>query len=408
MANKKLAIPIAFALFSTSGAATAQQAYVRPAYQFPVAPIGSGPASVPIAGSPLYIAPYLGFAAGHDDNIFLSNRNEKSSMLYVTSPGFKIDARSPGQVFQLSYQGQVGRYADSEDDNYVDHTTRALYDVAFDRRNFLQLGFDHVRGHDPRGSTDRPLASRPDRYRLSSPYATYAFGAPGAQGRAELYYSAGYKRYLNNRATTFASDRQMEEFGGAFYMRVMPKTYALVEARNTALRYREPGSPFSADERRIYAGVSWEATAATTGTLKVGHLRRRFDSDLQPTFSGASWEATVAWAPRTYSKFDFYAARQTNESTGLGSFILSSIYGVNWTHAWSSVLSTGLDLRFQKDEYQNFNRSDDVKSLGFKVGYKFRRWLTLGAEYTHTQRDSNQPLFEYDRNLYLLTATATM
>ena len=45
---------------------------------------------------------------------------------------------------------------------------------------------------------------------------------------------------------------------------------------------------------------------------------------------------------------------------------------------------------------------------GFKVGYKFRRWLTFGAEYTYTQRDSNLPSFEYDKNLYLLTATASM
>jgi polysaccharide biosynthesis protein VpsM len=42
------------------------------------------------------------------------------------------------------------------------------------------------------------------------------------------------------------------------------------------------------------------------------------------------------------------------------------------------------------------------------VGYRFRRWLTLGAEYTHIQRDSNRAGFEYDKNIYLLTATASM
>jgi hypothetical protein len=49
-----------------------------------------------------------------------------------------------------------------------------------------------------------------------------------------------------------------------------------------------------------------------------------------------------------------------------------------------------------------------VRSLGLRAGYKFRRWLTLGAEYTHSNRDSNTPVFEYDKNLYLLTATASM
>ena len=54
------------------------------------------------------------------------------------------------------------------------------------------------------------------------------------------------------------------------------------------------------------------------------------------------------------------------------------------------------------------NRSDDTKSLGLKVGYKFRRWLTLGAEYWYTNRDSNNPGIDYDKNLYMLTATASM
>jgi hypothetical protein len=188
----------------------------------------------------------------------------------------------------------------------------------------------------------------------------------------------------------------------------MPKTYAIFEARETRIAYHLPTSPLDANETRIYGGISWEATAATVGTIKVGNLKRRPEDDSASDFSGTSWEAIVTWSPRTYSKFDFFTARQTNESTGLGNFILSSIAGVSWNHAWSSVLTTGVDYRYQKDEYQGFDRTDKSNILGLKVGYKFRRWLTLGAEYSHTQRDSNLPTFEYDKNLYLLTATASM
>jgi polysaccharide biosynthesis protein VpsM len=61
-----------------------------------------------------------------------------------------------------------------------------------------------------------------------------------------------------------------------------------------------------------------------------------------------------------------------------------------------------------KDDYQDFNRNDETSSVGLKAGYRFRRWLTLGAEYTYTHRDSNIPQFQYDKNLYFLTATASM
>ena len=309
-------------------------------------------------------------------------------------------------VIQATYDGQFGRYVDSKEDNYSDHALRGQLDTAFNQRTFLRLGLDAVRGHDPRGSTDRPLSNEPDVYRMVNAGGTFAFGAPGAEGRVELYGSSNRRDYLNNRDVTRFSDRMTNEFGGAFYWRVAPKTYALVEARKTDIKY-EVFNPSSGEELRYYAGVSWEATAATTGTLKFGRLERKFDGDI-PRDKFTSWEGLVLWAPRTYSRFEFLTSRQTQESTGLGNYILTSTYSLGWNHEWNSLLTTNVIARYQKDEYQGFDRTDNTKGLGFKVGYRFRRWLTLGAEYNYTTRDSNSPQFEYDRNLYLLTATASM
>lgn len=408
MTKKKLKVALATALMSTAFCALGQTSPIRPAYQYPtLASSESGPASVQLADTPLFVTPYIGVGIGHDDNLFLSNTNKKSSNLVVTSPGLKIDARGPGLVFQSRLQAQLGHYSDSTDDDYQDYLASNQLDLALSHRQFLRLGYDFIRGHDPRGSTDRPISSRPDKYQLITPSALYAFGAPGAQGRIELYITDGYKTYMNNRSTTAASDRDTRDMGGAFYWRVMPKTYVLVDLRDTDIDYRQPGSLFSSEEKRYLVGVTWEATAATSGTLKVGRLKKEFDSG-KPSFSGTGWEGTISWAPRTYSTFDFYTARTTNESTGLGDFILSDIYGVAWNHSWNSLVTTGVNLRHQRDEYQGFDRNDETTSLGLRVGYRFRRWLTLGAEYTRTNRSSNQSTFEYDKNLYLLTATASM
>lgn len=398
------AVLLVFAAFG----AYAQTAYVRPTYQYPPLPPANGPASVQISDTPLYVTPYVGLGAGYDDNLFLSPRNERSSTLYILSPGFKIDARSANKVLQLSYQGQFTEYGQSSHDNYVDHAARGQLDTAFDFRNFLRLGVDWAKSHDPRGSTDRPFGGYPDKYEVTTPYAQYAFGAPGAQGRVELYVSDANRRYLNNRQFTLTADRDTLEYGGAFYWRAMPKTYLMAEARRTEIDYKHIDPGLSADENRLYVGATWEATALTTGTIKYGRLERDFRAPNLNDFSGPSWEGLITWAPRTYSKFDFYTARQTNESTGLGSFILTSIAGVTWTHAWNSYLTTGVDARYQRDQYKGFDRDDDIKSLGFKVGYRFRRWLTLGAEYAHTDRNSNLDQYDYKKNFYLLTATASM
>lgn len=400
MMKTKLRVAVGIALCAIAGSAVAQ---VRPAYQYPETTSREG---VQLGATPMYLTPFFGFGIGRNDNLYLSSVNERSSTVMLFSPGFALDARGARSVFTAKYQGQAGRYPQSDEDNYVDHVALASLDVAFDRRNFLRLGLGWVRSHDPRGSTDRPVAGAPDKYRQTSPSAVYAFGTPGARGRIELYASQTDRRYLNNRETTRISDRELTELGGAFYWRVAPRTYALAEARRTEIDYKVETLGASGEENRLYGGLSWEATAMTTGTLKVGRLERKFDIGGED--SSTSWEGVVSWAPRTYSKFDVFTSRQTNESTGIGRFILSSVGGISWNHAWSSFLSTGVDLRYQKDEYRGFDRRDEIRSVGLKAGYKFRRWLTLGAEFSHTNRDSNLPPFEYDRNLYLLTATASM
>jgi hypothetical protein len=407
MTNKKHVALGAAVLLASIFDAGAQTSLIRPSYQFPQAAAANGPANIQLGNSPFFVTPYIGLAAGRDDNVLLSNANRKESTLLLLSPGVTLDARDGNKVFTLDYQAQVGHYTSSGDDDYTDQAARAQFDMALDRRNFLRLGMAYAHGHDPRGSTDRPISNSPDKYRLSAPSFAYAFGSPGAQGRVEVYYDDADRKYLNNRDTTAASDRDVQTYGGAFYWRAMPKTYLLAEARGTRIRYDLPGSLQSGDERRLFAGVSWEATAATTGTIKVGRLKRDFKSDL-PSESDATWEGTITWAPRTYSKFDFYAVRTTSEATGQGSFILTNVTGALWSHNWSSFISTGLDLRHEHDAYQNFDRTDNIDSASLRVGYRFRRWLTLGAQYTYTKRDSNVPDAEYNRNLYLLTLTGTL
>ncbi len=412
MANKHLKLALGVALMLAGQAAYAQfqsavPVPIRPAYAYPESEPATGAASIRVGDSPLYIAPFLAAGLGHDDNLFYSNVDKKGSNIYVISPGFRIDGRSDNAVFGLNYQNSVGRYTSSTDDDYVDNIANATVDLAFSRRAFMRLGWDELYGHDPRGSTDRGIATHPDKYRQEGPNVTLAYGTPGAKGRVEGYFSNLTRSYTNNRATTIGSDRSVQEFGGAFYWRVMPKTQVLLDVRRTDQSYDLPGSPFSSSERRVYAGVTWEATAQTSGTIKVGSLKKDFESDL-PDFSTTGWEGLITWAPRTYSKLDFYSARYPMESTGLGSFILADASGVSWTHAWNSVFTTGVNLRYERDRYQGFDRNDDSTSVGLKAGYRFRRWLTIGAEYTHTNRNSNLDFYDFDRNFYLLTVTGTM
>jgi hypothetical protein len=266
---------------------------------------------------------------------------------------------------------------------------------------------------DPIGSTDRPVTKRPDQYNNYGMDGVLRYGAPGAQGRIEV--DAGYfqRRYTNNHDTTDVSNRDTWQAGGTFYWRVMPRTDVLIQARHINYNYTDdsnPGPTQSSGENRYYLGLKWEATAKTTGLLKVGYMTKNFDSSDRKDYSGSSWEAGVRWSPLTYSVFDLTTSRITQESTGVGSAILTNNYGLAWNHAWNSRLRTQAVARYSRDDFLDSapHRLDKVATFGAGVNYDFRRWLLLGANYTYTDRNSNQGIYDYKRNLFMLTVGVTM
>jgi len=110
----------------------------------------------------------------------------------------------------------------------------------------------------------------------------------------------------------------------------------------------------------------------------------------------------------SYSKFEVFAIKTFNESTGYGDFALVKRYGANWTHDWNSQLSSTAIIARSDDEFINTTRNDTTDTLGFKVKYKLQRWLILGGEYAYTNRDSNLSTYNYKKNLYMLTLDATL
>lgn len=170
----------------------------------------------------------------------------------------------------------------------------------------------------------------------------------------------------------------------------------------------------------MLVGVRWEATAATTARFALGRENKKFDSagtaEGRQDFSGPSWEGGVNWKPLTYSTVDYNTYRKTIDSTGLGDFTVSQTHQVVWTHAWSSRITSILTGLYTNDQFSNApvaaiggaSRADTTKSVGLRATYTMRRWLNIGADFTYTNRDSNDADFKYLRNQYTLFVAATL
>ena len=310
----------------------------------------------------------------------------------------------------MFYRGEFANYLDSPADDYQSQQLQASAKLVFDARNDMRLRAEINSGVDPRGSTDRGISPEPDAWRRTTLYGLYGYGAAGNPGRLEFDGSWNTVRYSNNRATTAAADRNSTDLGAKFYWRVAPKTRVFVEARRASIDYEQEGSALTSVETRYYAGAQWEATVQTTGYAKFGWMNKTFENGGSRPEGGVSWDLGVRWSPLSYSVIDVSALRTFVESTGIGDTVISSRFGATWTHAWNSRLNHNLYLYRINDDFlgSGTTRQDVTNTIGLKFNYTLQRWLRLGAELAHSERDSNEAEFFYRRNVLMFTIGGTL
>lgn len=405
------------AFFALSGAAAAQQYAPAPAEGTPEEPGMQGPQGAKGASGirldPFVIYPSVSLGEGYNDNVALSQNNHIHSAITVLSPALLAEIKGATTAFRLGYQGTFGRYDSSSIDNYDYHEFRGGADFDFSSRANLKVVADYLMKSDPRGFT---LASSgtnsPNKYHQGDIGGTFAYGAAGAQGRIELEVFLTDKRYVNNRAVTTGLDYDSQRYGGTFFWRVGPKTEWLIQGTQLRTDYSSSTSLQDNVENRALTGLKWEATALTTGTAKIGYSERKYSSPLaaQQKARGGIWEVGIRWSPLTYSIVDFATGKRfTDSQAGPASTYAKVEYlTLAWTHGWSERMRSILSGAYEDDTYAGISREDKVGYVSSKLEYDMRRWLTLGAEYKFSERDSNVDGSSYKQNLLMFSLRATL
>lgn len=371
---------------------------------------------------PVYVAPTLDVETRYVDNVLRTPSSlEYSSWVLDTLPKVQAWLQSGVNTYSLSYQLQDFRYSSSKDDDFTDHQVNLDINHQFNGRNRLELHALYFDGHEERGTglaegrlaegADRPVELQKTRFE-----GIYTYGGRDTRGRLDLGYRYYEPDYQNFRAFTRFRDRDEDTFFSTFYWRVRPRTDLLAEVRYTDVSYDEVrradrlGS-YDSDEYSYFLGVKWEATAKTSGSLRLGWYDREFDNGLRADEDGFSWEVDVDYKLRSYSVLNLGTRRFSQETNGIGDFIDTQEYSLAWDHDWSGRASTHVKVLYADDDYQSsgFARRDDDRWFGeARYTYKLRRWLDLGGGYRYEDRDSNAINLDYTRNAYFIEATLSL
>ncbi|AYC31449.1 hypothetical protein D3880_03155 [Pseudomonas cavernae] len=352
----------------------------------------------------LTFTPTLEVSERYDDNFRAVEDGEESSWITGITPTFVLGALGRKSEYALSYSAASDIFHSSHDDDNTDHHLNADAGFEFDARNRLKLnaGYDKV---EETASLDQNVEN--DKYTTSNLGGVYTYGAESS--RAQVDFGANYEelRYQNSDHLNADKERDTTALSSTFYYRVAPKTRALVEARHTEYDYVS-NDRLNSNNIALLGGLTWDATAKTSGTVKIGGEKKRFDDSSIDDKSGSLWEVGASWKPRTYSTFNLKTRRALDEGDNGASSIQSQSSTLSWEHEWLERLTSDVSYTYSDQEYQDIDRDDKIDTFGLGLTYEMRRWLDVGVGYKYSENDSSAPNESYQRNIYSLSFTASL
>lgn len=409
MEAKRLFLPISIVALFSVHAPTASAA-VDYALLSPEGPKGTG-----VRVGSFTLLPTLTLSAAYDTNYLQTSTRPQGTWLYTATPGIKATTERGADVYNLAYRASLTDVVYDNDYSFIDQEVKADAKWELGLRHRLSAEYAFRSGYDRPGTGDPDLGSRPnfsdslDKWHYNRVGGTYTYGAPGARGRLEFGARQLWRRYDNNNQEY--RDYDQTDLVGRFFVRIQPKTYMLLELGDSLVDYRNEEATVigysDQNQPHAYVGLTWEATAKTSATAKVGYLAVDFKDSAYSDWSGIGWNVGATWKPETYSTLSLSTSR-TPQQSGLASedVVIVSALTVGWSHAWNSRLTSNLGGYAATDDYQGgIKRTDHRYGVAAGLTYGLRNWLQLAASYRYEGRQSDLSIDDYSSNVFMLSAS---
>lgn len=381
--------------------------------------LGAGSAQaldpMPVKLGPIEFIPTIGLAAGYDSNIEQApSGQEISSASTRLTPKLLLRAQERLNRYEFSYRGLYEFFsADAMDDRF-NHYLLATSHLEFDSRNRLDLkaSFDQIQ--DVQNATNRQYNQSGNRSNTYLLGGVYGFGAQTATFNFDLGLDYKWVRYLNNLDTgTITLDQEYNSpaVRGILYYRLGPKTQLLAQVGYAHFDYVWSGSDLDSDNLTYLAGVTWQATAKTRGTIKVGYEQKDFrDKDIDNPDLPV-WDVALTWTPVERAEITFSTRSFIAEGSAQEDYTDTQEYRLAWNHKWLERFASNLFASYMNQKYQGGSydgRDDKTSHFGLRLTYNLRRWVDVDLEANYKQDDSTLESATYDRNWFFLNFTFSL
>lgn len=350
----------------------------------------------------------------YDDNLSRDNQLTLDAYALVLRPYIGAGWRTKKGTFNLQLVNETAKYEQSSDDNYSDSELSFSANYLFTSRHALDFDAALTQGHDDRGTVfatgNGASQTQVDTYSSNSSDISYTYGRNDAAGQLIFNYSwdkIDYDARLDNDGTdrTLIRDRRDQGFDLIFEYQLTAKTDLIANYSEIDRKY-DVETSFGSQSSALLFGLSWEATAKTSGRVLFGEQTTESTTGNQ-SFDNTVWEAEVEWSPRTYSTLILTSGRSASPSFGIGNSTDLSTTSVEWIHEWTSRISTSATITKQSEDFLGTDIGLDTDIYTVGVNYSLTDNISLECSYESYDRQSNNNLeqFVYDRSITSLVVT---
>jgi hypothetical protein len=358
---------------------------------------------------------YPSFTAGtlYDSNVFASNLTKRSDIAANLEASLRaktlwerhgIDVTLDAQ--QLSYNANPGL-----DQTNASIKGNAWYDIAHDTAILTNFQLAHL--NVGVGSLTSPTgAVQP------TPYDFFTGDVSIRKEFNRLTTSVGFRTDAYNYGTTRgqdgsvisqdALDGQIYSLHGRADYAVSPMFgwFAAVEGNQRNVR-GTPGASLDSQGYRALSGVTLALSNLITGEFGGGYVQQRFVDPIIGTVEGPSYRALVTWRPTRVLDVHVKAEQlvtQTSQTSSSGVLANTVQLGLDYEFRRNVILS--LAGGYETDKFFGVVRKDRVISTDASLKYMLSRYGSIAVYHRYTSRNSDIPLFSFDKHQVGLNVTA--
>ena len=365
------------------------------------------------------VFPQVALEERYNDNIFSVDDERDSDFITVFEPELRVESDWNNHALNFLGHGRIGRYADSDAENFDDFTLAGNGRLDILRDTFVFGSLSYSRLHEDRGSPDDVGGAEPTLYKFIAGSARLV----QRFNRLTLSADAPVQVFDYDDAPTSIGvinnddrDRVQADLNLRAGYEIVPQYEAFARLSGNLRSYRADidDNGLNRDSRgwEAVVGVALDLGGISSGDIFVGYANQTYDDAALDTLGGLTVGAALTWDVTPLTSITARIDRVIEETTILdASGFFATTARIRATHELLRNLI--LDARFSAtlNDYEGVARSDTLYRVGFGAQYMMHRNFYVTFEYDFIKRDSNDARVagaDFRKNIYMIRLQAQL